>query len=229
MQIIFAKSILFMKIIKIIKSIIFIALIYPINAIGELKFESNEISDTILDNVTAYHFSYKFQNTGNTPIKITSIEQICGCTIIDQAKKVYEKDEKGVISGVFDVENRIGLQEKIIFIKTDDLGQSVIKLYLNINILKTLDITPQLLFWSKNSKAKEKNISVNLNKSELVSISIEGAEFNILKYQNGNKKNEFIITVSPKSTQTPAKDKLEIKTKGQDGKEKSSYVYLLIR
>ena len=93
----------------------------------------------------------------------------------------------------------------------------------------TLDITPQLLFWRKNSNAKEKNISVILNKSELVSISIEGAEFNILKHQNGNKKNEFIVTVSPKPTQTPAKNKLEIKTKGQDGKEKSSYVYLLIR
>jgi hypothetical protein len=57
---------------------------------------------------------YEFTNTGKSPLIISNVSASCGCTTPEYSQHPINPGEKGSITVVFDSQNQIGMQQKII-------------------------------------------------------------------------------------------------------------------
>lgn len=61
-------------------------------------------------------FSFKFKNTGKTPLIISDASASCGCTVPDKPEEPIEPGAEGLINVVFNSAGKMGLQNKSITI-----------------------------------------------------------------------------------------------------------------
>lgn len=57
---------------------------------------------------------YEFKNTGESPLIIANVSASCGCTTPEYSQQPINPGEKGSITVVFDSQNQVGKQQKII-------------------------------------------------------------------------------------------------------------------
>ena len=63
---------------------------------------------------------YEFKNTGHAAVHILGVTTSCGCTVADADLSVIPAGGTGSIGAIFTVGQRRGLQEKKIFVETDE-------------------------------------------------------------------------------------------------------------
>jgi len=112
------------------------------------------------DKTAVAHFKYK--NTGDKPVKITSVHPSCGCTTAALAKDVVGPNESGEITATFNIGDRSGVQTKNITVRTDDETSEATILKLKATIPQLLQVAPTFIFWSANDVLKPKTITVNV-------------------------------------------------------------------
>mgnify|MGYP001131950942 CR=1 FL=1 len=78
--------------------------------------------------------SFRFKNTGSTPLVIESVAPSCGCTVADYPKEPIAPGKEGEITGEFDSNGREGLQHKELTIKanTPNISNNV---YFEVNVI----------------------------------------------------------------------------------------------
>jgi hypothetical protein len=59
-------------------------------------------------------YSFKFKNTGNTPLIISSASASCGCTVPSYPEEPIQPGEESKIDVVFDSNGKMGMQTKTI-------------------------------------------------------------------------------------------------------------------
>lgn len=59
---------------------------------------------------------YGFTNTGKSPLILSNVSASCGCTTPEYSKHPINPGEKGSVTVVFDSQNQVGMQQKIITI-----------------------------------------------------------------------------------------------------------------
>lgn len=59
-------------------------------------------------------YSYRFKNTGNHPLVVTSATASCGCTVPQKPERPILPGETGFIKVVFDSKGRVGTAHKTI-------------------------------------------------------------------------------------------------------------------
>ncbi len=57
---------------------------------------------------------YSFTNTGKSPLIISNVSASCGCTTPEYSQHPINPGEKGSITVVFNSQNQVGMQQKII-------------------------------------------------------------------------------------------------------------------
>lgn len=57
---------------------------------------------------------YEFTNTGKSPLIIANVSASCGCTTPEYSQHPINPGEKGSVTVVFDSQNQVGMQQKII-------------------------------------------------------------------------------------------------------------------
>ena len=60
--------------------------------------------------------SYKFKNTGNKPLVISSVTASCGCTVPEKPENAIAPGEEGVIRAKFDSNGKSGAQHKTVYV-----------------------------------------------------------------------------------------------------------------
>jgi hypothetical protein len=75
----------------------------------------------------------------------------CGCTTAALRKKTYAVGERDSIKVDFESGSRIGFQEKVVTLKTDDEAEPVVDLILKVNIPQLLEIEPRFVYWNRRS------------------------------------------------------------------------------
>jgi hypothetical protein len=96
---------------------------------------------------------YEIQNTGNADLIIKNVSASCGCTAATPEKTTLKPGEKTNINVAFNSANRIGEQEKFIYIISNDPQAPESKLFLKgIVIDKSADLskdvkTPKLVLF----------------------------------------------------------------------------------
>lgn len=73
----------------------------------------------ILEGQTVAH-DFEIANTGTADLKIEQVRATCGCTAVQPSKKLLKPGEKTTIKAEFDSKGRMGLQQKSIYVFTND-------------------------------------------------------------------------------------------------------------
>ena len=218
-----------MHIMKTIDILKILLCFIPSNAFANLVFDSTVIKDTIIAGTSSYDFKFTFKNAGDTPVEILGIKTTCGCTIVKNDKDIYASQEAGEFKGTFTIGDRTGIQEKNIFIATNNLGQSQIKLSLKITIKKDVEFKPSLLFWKKGEPLQEKEVEILLNNAKFISAESDQPIFKVSAPNKGKSENVLILKVSPESTLEASRGLLKLKYINGAGTEKFSAIHLLVK
>jgi hypothetical protein len=66
--------------------------------------------------------SFRFKNTGTTPLVIARVQPSCGCTIAEQPKEPIAPGSMGQISATFNSQGHPGVNRKTLFVTANTKG-----------------------------------------------------------------------------------------------------------
>lgn len=158
--------------------------------------------------------TFKYENKGDKPVKITSVKSSCGCTVPALKKDEVAPGEKGELTATFTIGNRTGAQQKSVTVQTDDPLQPVTNLILKATIAQAITIQPTFVYWENGEAIKPKRITVKAGLGVTVTkvdVTSSSPEFTT-KVEKGAAAGEFIINVLPKDTSRQLATTLTIKS-----------------
>ena len=79
-------------------------------------------------------YSFKFKNTGSTPLIISSASASCGCTVPSYPEEPIQPGEESKVDVVFDSNGKMGMQTKTITLVSNTIPNTKV-LYLRGEIL----------------------------------------------------------------------------------------------
>jgi hypothetical protein len=183
-----------------------------ISAPATLTWETKDadLHPTLTDKTAVAHFKYK--NTGDKPVKITSVHASCGCTTAALAKDTVGPNESGEITATFNIGGRSGVQTKTITVVTDDQPEQPTTLKLVATIPQLLEIKPIFLFWSATDVLNPKTITVDVGKDfPVTKLDVSSTDKSITtEVQPAADKKEFKIIVKPTESGRPINAALKI-------------------
>ncbi len=141
-----------------------------------LKFESMRHDwGEITDSVPAQH-TFKFRNTSDKTITISSVRATCGCTTPQLNKKTYAPGEDGEIPVTFNPQNRKGPQTKNVIVESDDPSCGRLELTLTSNVMPLVYIEPSKIFFNESMRGQgtTQTITVTGREPNFDILNIEG-------------------------------------------------------
>src|SRR5438552_1207832 len=171
---------------------------------AELKWEQTtiELHPTPGDEKAVGHF--KYQNTGNNPVRFKSVRTSCGCTVAQTQKEEVERGGNGEITATFNIGDRTGTQVKTVTVETDDSANSTTVLTLKAVIPQDLQVAPTFVFWQQGEAPKPKIIEVTAQKDYPVKhlkVTSSSPDFEPKVQETG--PGQFKISIQPKETNRP--------------------------
>ena len=172
-----------------------------VTARAGLKWDQTaiELHPTATDKQAIGHF--KYQNTGDKPVKFKSVRTSCGCTAAQTQKDEVPAGEKGEITATFNIGERTGTQVKTVTVETDDPANVTTVLTLKAVIPQQLEITPTFVFWGKGEEPKPKTIVARAAKDfpvKHLKVTSSSPDFRAKVEETGN--GQFKIDVQPQET-----------------------------
>lgn len=79
-------------------------------------------------------YSFKFKNTGSTPLIISSASASCGCTVPSYPEEPIQPGEESKVDVVFDSNGKMGMQTKTITLVSNTIPNTKV-LYLRGEIV----------------------------------------------------------------------------------------------
>ncbi len=170
---------------------------------AELKWEQTEVElHPAASDANAVGI-FKYKNTGEKPLKITSVRTSCGCTTAALPKSDVAPGESGEITATFKIGSSTGTQVKTVTVQTDDASQPATVLQLRAVIAQPITLRPTFLYWMKGESPKAKRIVATLDKATKnlkVTTSSPGFTASVVH----SSANEFQIEVKPHDTNAAA-------------------------
>jgi uncharacterized protein DUF1573 len=169
-----------------------------------------DLHPALADKTAVAHFKYK--NTGDKSVKITSVHPSCGCTTAALAKDVVAPNESGEITATFNIGGRWGVQNKTISVMTDaDTDQPTV-LKLTATIPRLLEIQPAFIYWSANDVIKPKTIMAKLGGDYPVTkLTVTSTDKSLTtEVLPDSDAKEFRIIVKPQEAGRPINATLKI-------------------
>lgn len=87
------------------------------------KFEKETFDFGQITEGEKVSYDFKFKNTGNSPLIITSATATCGCTVPQYPKEPVAPGAEGVLRVVFDSAGKPGMQNKVITITANTVPE----------------------------------------------------------------------------------------------------------
>ena len=192
-----------------------LSFIICITARAGLKWDqtSIELHPAAADKQAIGHF--KYQNTGDKPVRFKSVRTSCGCTAAQTQKEEVPAGEKGEITATFNIGERTGTQVKTVTVETDDPANVTTVLTLKAVIPQQLEITPTFVFWGQGEAPKPKTIVVRAAKDfpvKHLKVTSSSPDFQTKVEETGN--GQFKIDVQPQETTRSIASTLTIQPEG---------------
>lgn len=94
-----------------------------------MTFEKDSYNFGTITQGEKVYYSYKFKNTGKSPLIVLNATATCGCTVPEVPKEPVKPGEEGVIKVVFDSNGKQGVQDKAITV-TSNAQPTIAQLHL---------------------------------------------------------------------------------------------------
>jgi hypothetical protein len=187
---------------------------------AQLQWQTRELEFSPSVDQTQLIAHFKFQNVGQSEIKITSVSTSCGCTTATLEKDTMAPGEKGEIEATFNFGKRVGFQQntiveqKTIVVESTDPESPNTSLALKVHIPAVAQVRPGFLQWALGEapSAQEINIKI-LNDLPMHAVSAISSDPRILaRIEETVPSKEYRVVVEPKGTNEPVTAVLKIKT-----------------
>jgi len=156
-----------------IASLVGAALLLPVLGLGALTWQTQLIELTSRPGDKEAIGLFYFENSGKATVTITSVQPSCGCTTAELEKRTYAPGESGKIKAVFTLGDRVGEQEKVVYVVTDDPSVRPVSLVLHVMIPEYLNYTPRLLMWNVGEATVDKITTLSANgKLRITSVAL---------------------------------------------------------
>lgn len=86
------------------------------NATPVFAFETDNHEFGVIEQGEKVSYAFKFKNTGNAPLVISSASASCGCTVPEYTKTPVAPGEEGFINVTFDSAGKSGMTSKTVTI-----------------------------------------------------------------------------------------------------------------
>ncbi|NQZ56242.1 MAG: DUF1573 domain-containing protein [Lentisphaeraceae bacterium] len=114
---------------------------------------------TLDDSQIAKH-TYIIQNTGNKDLKIGDIRSCCGSTA-KISSKLIKPGTQAELKVELNLKNRHGVQNKNVFIASNDLKNPYLKLTFNGNVVKRVLVSSRFLQFGAVKESQEKEVLIS--------------------------------------------------------------------
>lgn len=178
---------------------------------GQLAWEKTQIDLRPKPGDAQAVAQFRYENKGDTPVRITGVKSSCGCTVAKPTKEVIAPGEKGEITATFNIGGRTGLQNKMITVMTDHPAQPVANLVLSANIAQPIEMQPAFVYWQNGEAPKPKTIKVTAADGIAISkldVSSSDPQFKVDVKRSSPR--EYLVSVQPQGTSTAAQATLTI-------------------
>jgi hypothetical protein len=113
-----------------------------------MVWDQSEVRHVAVPGETFFDARYQFV-VEDRPVKVLAVRSSCGCTTAQIERRLYQVGEKVEVVLHFEYGERIGLQQKLVEIETDDPEQKLQRLRLEVRIPQVLSFEPRFLYWKK--------------------------------------------------------------------------------
>jgi hypothetical protein len=132
--------------------------------------------------------SFEIVNSGTADLKIDKVQASCGCTAAQPAKKILKPGEKTTIRVEFDSANRMGVQQKYVYVFSNDQSAPQLRLSFTAIIV------------DKISNPDGKGPKLNLNTNQFDFGNVEEGKIYDTKITFSNKGNDLLEIRDVKSS-----------------------------
>ena len=205
-----------------------------------LEFESEVIEHKTAPGETEYTARFAFKNTSKNNVTITKIDTDCGCLRAESDKKTYAPGESGVVSAVFTIGSKEGVEEKKVWVATDEVERPGKKgtpdllfsrtLRVRLDIPKILDIKPAIVKWFVGEKPATKTIDLNVVGEDPLRITrVKSSRENIkVELEEVEAEKKYRIHITPQTTAKQQLGMLTINTNSTIPKHAKKMAFIVI-
>lgn len=173
---------------------------------------------------------FKFRNSGEKTVKILGLESACSCLSAELDKAEYKPGEEGTGRARFKVASLVGRHEKHVIVSTDDPGQQEWQIHFVLEVPAVVDIKPKTLQWFIGDEPTPKSCLVQFvgdDPSKIVNITAtrENVAFEWKELKEGR---EYLITVTPRTTDQVTLGALKIETNSPVAKYRNQLAFFSI-
>ncbi|MFO1482512.1 MAG: DUF1573 domain-containing protein [Verrucomicrobiaceae bacterium] len=174
--------------------------------------------------------TFKFRNKGDKTVKILGLESACSCLSAELDKSEYKPGEVGTGKASFKVSTFVGRHEKYVNVNTDDPKQPEWQVQFILDVPAVVDIKPKTLQWFIGDETTPKSCLVQFTSDMPTKIlkitpTRENVDFTWKEIKEGR---EYLITVTPKSTQDVTMGALKIETSSSIAKYRNQLAFFSI-
>ncbi len=157
---------------------------------------------------------FTFQNIGQKPVTILSVQSSCDCTVGKLDKKTFAPGEKGALHVHFTVRGQPGEQEKNIVVKTDAASDALHWLTFRVIVPPLATLAPDRPVWTVGQSAAEKTVTITFAPGTNVTITDVKASSNLFEVilREVKKGAAYQLRVKPRSTANAASASVRLET-----------------
>ncbi len=174
--------------------------------------------------------TFKFRNKGDKTVKILGMESACSCLSAELDKAEYKPGEEGSGRAQFKVSTFVGRHEKYVTVITDDPKQPDWQVNFILSVSAVVDIQPKTLQWFIGDDPAAKSCLVRFTGDEAMKIiqitpTRQNVDFTWKEIREGR---EYLITVTPKTTEDVTMGALKIETNSAIAKYRNQLAFFSI-
>jgi hypothetical protein len=120
------------------------------------------------------NITHKFviRNTGSGPLRISSVDATCGCTVTDVNPNVIEPGEQGEVVVTFRLAGRSGQQQKAIIVNSNARNEPNLQLVMRGTAVSHVTMKPASVFFGKVPVGKRSVESMEITTDDSVSFNV---------------------------------------------------------
>jgi len=181
---------------------------------GGLAWETSEHRVTTRPGQETVSVVYPFRNATDHPVRIMTIEAGCTCTNARVAKDDYAPGERGELKVEFTLGERVGRQDRVITVVTDDHETPMTSVKLSVDIPELVVVRPRVLFWPIGSKPETKLVEIVLMHPETSRLEPpqSASPTFTMKLQSTDRPGVYRLEVTPSSTAENAQGLINLVT-----------------
>ncbi|WP_395748354.1 DUF1573 domain-containing protein [Prosthecobacter sp.] len=174
--------------------------------------------------------TFKFRNKGDKVVKVLGLESACSCLSATLDKAEYQPGEVGTGHASFKVSTFVGRHEKFVTVNTDDPKNPDWQINFILDVPAVVDIIPKNLQWWIGDEPVKKGCLVKIVGPEPMKIikitpTRQNVKFEMKEIKEGR---EYLINVTPDSTQETTIGALKIETNSSIPKYRNQLAFFTI-